>query len=176
MQNEVAVVALSLSDKRIEHVQVTASALGMWTEVMSLFSCRSLLNHSIAWHRFYSGKYIRWGAYPCLTGWIRQNAADLKSIYVRTTNWDLCMTILCSILQRFGPLIVACNISAEDGKLAMRLVESRSLQDKQRMNSHTAGSTKCNADLLSTLAANSRSLLIPTCTCCKKRDHLETVC
>lgn len=92
---------------------------------------------------------------------------------VTITDQVLCMTILCGLLQRHGNLIAEVDSTAGVDKLTVEFVESRRLQEEQRMTSPTRDSKETDAASLSTPASNCGSRSIPPYTDCKKSGHLE---
>lgn len=53
-------LGLSRSVEQLEYVQGTESAFYMWTEVISLFQWRALLNRLTPRHRLYSARMSYW--------------------------------------------------------------------------------------------------------------------
>lgn len=95
---------------------------------MNLLQKRTLWNRLTAWHRFYSAKMSDRDRLTAHLTRIRQFAGDMKEMNVTISGQELCMKILCSLLQRFEHLKVAIITTAEDDKLTVKLVRSQILQ------------------------------------------------
>lgn len=63
----------------------------------------------------------------------KQLLSDLKAMDVDLSDQEVSMTVLCGLSSRFEHLIVAFDALGEDARPSLDFVESRPLQEEQRM-------------------------------------------
>lgn len=87
------------------------------------------------------------------------------------------MIILCGLLSKFKHLMVAIDADADDEMLTLDFVNSRLLQEEQRMSDRGSSSKNIIDSALVERSENGRSgRPVSICPRCKKRGHFEPRC
>ncbi len=125
-------INLTLSNKMLENVSHTKTALEMWQEICNVHKRHTLLNKLAARRDFYSATMKEGEKMVVYINRVRQMASVLQSMDVTIENKEKAMAVLSGFPSRFGTIITALDVIGDDDpSFTIENVRSRLLQEKK---------------------------------------------
>jgi transposase InsO family protein len=164
-----AQIVLTLSNSQLVHVRNASSSRDAWRNICSAFEAKGLAAKVYLRRQFFTIKFTDSGSMQDHINKIRDLADQLNEMEAGVSDEDLAMTLLCSLPDRFDPLIVSLE-SRPSKDLTSDFVINRLLAEERRQLESTQSNGVVQAANKARVSAQVK------CTFCKKPNHTEATC
>lgn len=128
-RKEMAVIALSLSNGHLSHVEVVSCISEMWRSILNIFERHTLLNRLTTRSKFYTVTMHENETILTFTKRVQKLATYLISMGVPIDDEETAMVILNGLPARFDHIISALDALGNDNRcLSLEFIKSRLLQ------------------------------------------------
>jgi hypothetical protein len=171
-----AQIALTVSDSALGHIRNARSAREAWTKICSVFEQKGLAAKVFLRRKLVNLKLEEGQSMLDHINTVRELSDQLNAIGAPVVDGDLAITLLCSLPERYDPLIIALE-SRDPEEVTFDVVAARLLSEEQRQKEsedkqYDAVTKAENA--FHVKAVNGKSQL--QCSHCGRQGHTEDRC
>ena len=174
-----ATIVLNLEDSQLLHIRSCKSSAEAWSKLEEVFETKSLANRLFLRRKFFTAQMDEANSMISHINKVRSMAQQLEAIGAEVREEDIVMTLLSSLPQTYGSLIIALESRSED--LTMEFVVARLLHEETRRNENRIERSTDDTALFHDKRTNTRQIRSPNsfkgnCNYCNRPGHWARTC
>jgi hypothetical protein len=175
-----AQISLTVGNTELTHVKGAKSSREAWLKLCSVYEAKGLANKVFLRRRFFNIKLKEGDTMQAHINNVKELAEQLDAIGAAVTENDIAMTLLSSLPENYGNLIVALEARPSE-ELTIEFVASRLLAEEKRRQESFDGKIKSSTESAfignyNQGGSNERRNTTKRCGFCKRLNHTEDRC